>query len=122
MTDDPREFRRFNANFSLSLKSESGELEETKAQLVDISFTGLCLELKEPLPIGKIITIEVERSRNIPVQMSLGTGKVTRMPPSQETSSVPLKAGIQFTDPNKPSIQRLLQIIQRLRLVDSRRR
>jgi len=122
MPDDPRKFRRFETNLSVLLKPEQESSENIEAKLVDVSSNGISVLVEKPLPIGEKLEIEIQKSRHVFMPILIGSGEVVRMSDDKKITSVALHAGIHFTDPDKSAIQRLLQILQRIRLAESRKR
>jgi c-di-GMP-binding flagellar brake protein YcgR len=109
--DDRRRYKRFSATCVALLSADDPD-QRINAQLVDISFSGICVVVQEPLNVGAELMIELHDTGFAAEPMRLGKGEVLYVDSAQPASAIGRKAGIRFTVPDVEVIERLLQRIQ----------
>ena len=117
--DDRRRYKRLSATCVALLSADDPD-QRINAQMVDISFSGICVVVQEPLNVGEELTIELHDTGFAAEPMRLGKGEVAYVHSAQPDSALGYKAGIRFTVPDAEVIERLLQRIQTRSLSESR--
>ena len=111
---DKRNFRRINFENSILLKFENDPEKVIEARLLDISFVGLSIFLKESASVGVIIQSIVQFDvPSSPEPHLIGTGKIVHLKNCRLYAQDGLRIGLEFIEVQKEIV---LSIINRAEL------
>ncbi|MFH1191366.1 MAG: PilZ domain-containing protein [Candidatus Omnitrophota bacterium] len=111
---DKRNYRRLNLENNILLKLESDPNKIIEGRLLDISFVGLCIFLKEGVNIDEIVQAIVQFDvSGFTEQHFTGRGKIVYAKPDRLYAQKGFRAGLAFIEVNKEMV---LDILNRLEL------
>jgi|GEM_PF-4047200 len=120
--EERRTYRRFPAQFNVTLRRTTGSSEPIEAKSANLSSLGLRAFVHERVEVGEKFIVEVADTSFAGDQLVIGEGEVVRVESPQESTTDPFKIGIRFIDPDESTIQRLLKTIQLRNLAEARQR
>jgi len=102
-----RKYTRYNAEGSIIIKADKEGIAAIKADLIDISFSGICVRTKEKIEPNTMIKFDlITKHWGEPIEAE---GRVKHIANIGNT----FKAGIEFININKAAIEAVLNNIQR---------
>jgi len=105
-----RSYVRYDQSGSVNIKTESDTPNIFKGDLVDISFMGFCVYLKEKIDINT--PIQFELMADLSHRPLIGRGKIKSIREAPRYGIQGFRIGVEFTDINKDEIEMLLNQIQ----------
>lgn len=105
-----RKYIRYNAEGSVIIKAQDGTSRNIQANLVDISFLGIGLEVGEKISSGT--DVEFELTTKLWDKTIIGKGKIKHVQEIKRYDTDILRIGIEFIDVDKETIQCIINRIQ----------
>ena len=105
-----RKYIRYNAEGSVIIKAQEGTSRNIQANLVDISFLGIGLEVGEKISSGT--DVEFELTTKLWDKTIIGKGKIKHVQEIKRYDTDILRIGIEFIDVDKETIQCIINRIQ----------
>ena len=107
---EQRRYIRYNAEGSAIIKPQDGISRNIQANLVDISFLGIGLEVGEKISSGT--DVEFELTTKLWDKTIIGKGKIKHAQEIKRYDTDILRIGIEFIDVDKETIQCIINRIQ----------
>ena len=109
--EERRAYLRFNEEANLVLKPNDGTSRAIKAELVDISFIGIGVYVKEEMKMGTEVKIElITKLWDAPI---VGEGNIKYVNGAKMLDRNTFRMGIEFNCIDKKAIQYILNSIQK---------
>ncbi len=117
---EKRDYIRYSVNGTVNIKIEGDMPNIFKADLLDVSFLGLSVYLKERIEIGAIVQFEL--TTELMGRPLIGKGKIKHIKEVKRYDSSGFRTSIEFIDIDKGSIVDFLNKIQGKIAAETRRR
>ena len=118
---DKRGYIRYIATGSAKFTPESDKSGVLSAEIIDISFRGTSVYLKERIEIGTIVHFELKVD-SIEGLTLVGKGKVCNLKEHKRLNSSGFRTGIDFTEFNKNDAIELVNRIQAIICAETKKR
>ena len=120
---DKRNYRRFSYENAIYLKFENNLAEAIEGKLLDISFRGVSIFLKENVAVDSFVqTIVQFDSPSSPEQHLIGTGKIIQVKKQRLYAQEGYRIGVEFIEVNKEVVLSILNRLEAKILDEIRKR